>query len=191
MLGQIAGLVFILGFMPYIYSILKGETKPSRTTWVIWAVIGAISLIQDYAVGSRDSIWVSLGAAIGPLSIALLSLKYGTHEKDSSEKYYFIGSAIALLVWFLTGSPILGLALNILIDFIGAMPTIIKTWKDPYSEDLTSWLFFLVGNSLNLFAVDKVFSLKSLYPLYLFFIAFVIVALSSKRFLIRDKRLFV
>lgn len=185
--GQVAGVVFILGFLPYIFSIVKGDTKPNRTTWIIWTAIGTVSLVQDYAVGSRSSIWVSAGAVLGPFVIAILSLKYGSKEKDSTEKYYFMGSLAALILWYFTGSPLMGLALNIFIDFCGAMPTILKTWKDPESEDFSSWVMFLTGNLINLFAVRELIALSSIYPIYLYTLSFGMVFIIVRKYRSRSQ----
>jgi hypothetical protein len=36
-LSVIAGILFVAGFFPYIKAILKGETKPAKASWIIWA----------------------------------------------------------------------------------------------------------------------------------------------------------
>src|SRR5207248_2703381 len=76
-LGQLAGAISFLGFVPYIIEIVQGKTRPNRATWWIWAVVGAMLCASSYASGARHALWVPLSYVIGPLATALLALKYG------------------------------------------------------------------------------------------------------------------
>jgi hypothetical protein len=50
--GQLAGAISFLGFVPYIIEIAQGKTRPNRATWWIWAVVGAMLCASSYASGA-------------------------------------------------------------------------------------------------------------------------------------------
>ncbi len=49
-IGKVAGVVAVLAFVPYIWSVLKGSTQPSRASWLIWSVLG-VSILADLFAG--------------------------------------------------------------------------------------------------------------------------------------------
>ena len=44
LLNGLGGIVFFLGFLPYIAAILRGQTRPSKASWVIWSTLNAVTL---------------------------------------------------------------------------------------------------------------------------------------------------
>lgn len=177
LLGQLAGLISLLGFAPYLVDVVRGKTRPNRATWWIWTVIGAMLCASYYASGARHTVWVPASYVIGPLLTALLALRYGEGGWDRFDRGCLAASLCSLLVWWLARSPLLALAANIGIDLLGALPTIRKTYREPEAESLLSWTIFLLADTLNLGALGRWSPAASLYPLYLFALAAVLVAL--------------
>lgn len=169
--GSVAGAVSLIGYVPYVRGILAGRTRPSLVGWSIWTAVGTCLLISHYATGARASIWVPLSYAVGPLVTAILALRYGDRGWSRLDRFCLAGAAISLVLWRLTGQPLVSLSLNIAIDALGALPTLRKTWRDPGSEDRLAWGLFFVGNTLNLLAISPLSVAGALYPLYLFVLA--------------------
>lgn len=177
LLGQIAGAVSLLGFVPYIVEIVQGKTRPNRATWWIWTVVGAMLCASYFASGARHSVWVPLSYVVGPLITAILSLRYGEGGWDRFDRGCLGASLISLLVWLVARSPLLALAANIGIDVLGALPTIRKSYYEPEAESVLSWAVFLVADTLNLCAIGAWSPATALYPLYLFVLAAILVTL--------------
>ena len=177
LLGQLAGAISLLGFVPYIIAIAQGKTRPNRATWWIWTVVGAMLCASYYASGARHALWVPLSYVIGPLAMALLSLKYGEGGWDRFDRTCLAGSLLSLVVWWLARSPLVALMANIGIDLLGAVPTIRKAYRAPAAESLLSWLVFLLADTLNLCAIGSWSLATALYPVYLFILAAVLVTL--------------
>ncbi len=99
MLGMIAGIIAISGYIPYIYSILKGQTRPNRATWFIWTIVGGLLAFSYMAEGDQHSIWLPLGYFFGPLITAILSLRLAMRNGPNSipsaslppHQYYSMG----------------------------------------------------------------------------------------------------
>ncbi len=179
--GIAAGIFSFSAYLFYIVAILRGTTKPSRSTWFIWAFIGIILAVSYRASGAEDTIWVAVSEAIAPTVIALLAIKYGVGGTDKIDIIAFAGSLFSLVLWWVFGSPIIALVTNLAIDFFAALPTIKKTWCNPHEEDRFAWTLTQTGNLLNLFAIDKLIFGVLVYPIYTFIIDGVITGILYRK----------
>ncbi|MDZ8054527.1 MAG: hypothetical protein RMX68_002735 [Aulosira sp. ZfuVER01] len=168
-IGVVAGFLSLLGFLPYLVSIYQRKTRPNRTTWWIWAIVGLILCSSYYSSGAVNTIWVPVCSAIGHLAIAIVALKYGEGGWNRFDRGCLIIAGISLLLWWQFSSPIIALLINIGIDFLGALPTIRKSYYQPHTEDPLTWTIFLSAHTLNLLALKNWSFALSAYPLYLFF----------------------
>lgn len=166
--GRLAGAFSLAAFVPYIYSTLRGRTKPNRATWWIWTFVGILLGSSYYSVGAHHTIWVPVSYVLGPLVTALLSLRYGVGGWTRLDLTCMVGAGASALLWWHLRSSLSILAINLIIDLLGALPTLRKTYLDPTGEDPLAWTLFLVGNSLNLLAIEKWTLPLTLYPVYMF-----------------------
>ena len=173
--GLLAGLILIISNLPYIYSTLRGRTRPNRVSWWIWAFIGIVLFATYQQSGARENQWVLILMILTPLLIALLSLRYGVGGASRLDLVSIVGCLIALALWAVSGSAIVGLAFSILADAIAGLPTVWKSWQQPYSENLLKWSLTLLAFFLNLFAIEEWTPFQVSYPLYLLLLALVIV----------------
>jgi hypothetical protein len=173
-LGIIAGALSLCGFVPYWWAIWQGKTRPNRVTWWIWTIVGIIIAFSYRASGAESTMWVPITYVIGPFCTALLAIKFGADGWTKLDTICLIGVGIGLILWRVYRSPQLTLGLNIGIDFLGALPTIRKSIRDPYSEDLFAWLLFAIANIINLLAVDLWEWQIIVYPIYMVLITAII-----------------
>ncbi len=176
-IGVVAGFLSLLGFVRYLVSINQGKARPSRVTWWIWAIVGLVLCFSYYSSGAVDTIWVPASLAIGPLTIAIFALKYGEGGWNRYDQGCLLSAGASLLLWWWFDSPIIALLINIVIDFLGALPTLRKSYYQPHTEDILTWSIFLTANTLNLFAINDWSFALCAYPFYLFCNTVVIVGL--------------
>ncbi len=173
-LGKIAGLLSFSAYIVYIISILKGATRPSRSTWWILTLVGGLILWSSYSLGLYESLWIQTAYVLGPFILAVLSIKYGSGDGLSSlDKVCLAGALISGLLWILFNSPLIGLLGSIIVDFIGLVPTIRKSVFLPEEEDPNAWLLETVSSILNVLAITSWFTLEHkdwIYALYLLLI---------------------
>ncbi len=152
--AALIGLVSNVAFIPYIWDIFKRRTEPHIYTWLIWlltqgtAVAGIIHGEGGIAV---------LGLAFGTLlvaSICLLSLKYGTKNITRSDTLILLAAGAAIFVWWQLDQPVLAVLIVTVVDALGYIPTFRKSYAEPWSETITSWLIFSLGNIASLLALD-------------------------------------
>jgi len=151
LMGKIAGVFATLGFLPYIIAIFKNTTVPSKTSWIIWLVVGTAVALSYKTSGANASVWVAVSYAICPAFVLGVAL-FKNREKETWPKvdricltiglilfvpwitFKIIESVHVLPTWarFL---PLITLFGGLAVDANGAIPTIIKSWHIVYAND--------------------------------------------------------
>ncbi len=167
-MGQIAGILAFISFLPYIRSILRKETKPQRTTYTIWTVVTFVTLFSYFASGARDTMWQVLVFAAMQLIVLGLSFKYGMGGFEKLDIFCFAGAALGVILWIITNDPRIALYLSIIVEGFGWMPTIKKTYNLPYTENVTSWAIACIASVCNLLAITAFSPEIISYPLFVF-----------------------
>jgi len=180
-IGIIAGILAIGGYIPYVISIFQGKTLPNRASWFIWTLVGGLLAFSYLAEGDQNTIWLPLGYFLGPLIVAILSLKYGYSTWTKLDTICVVAAIISIIPWILSKDATFTLIINVIIDMTGAIPTLYKTYFEPETEDLTAWIIFFIANTLQLVAI-QMWNIAAIYPIYLFILAGSIVF-----FTLRDK----
>lgn len=178
--GTAAGIILLLGNIPYILSIRRGDTRPNRVTWGIWTTIGCILLGSYYAVGATHTMWLLIAQVISQFVITLHAFKYSKGRWQPLDRICLAGAGLSLVLWWRSGSPLVALAINTLMDLLGAVPTINKIYRDPDSEDLTFWTISFVASILNLLAIENFAVSFVVFPVYLFILHMIILTLITR-----------
>jgi hypothetical protein len=179
-LGMAAGLILLLGNIPYILSIRRGDTRPNRVTWGIWTTIGFILVGSYYAIGATNTLWLPISQVISQLIITCYAFKYSKGRWQKLDRICLAGAGLSLLLWWRSGSPLVALAMNIAMDILGAIPTIKKIYYEPDSEDLLFWVMAFSASVLNLFAIESFTWSFVVFPLYLFILNITVLILLTR-----------
>ena len=180
--GLCAGIFSLLGFIPYIITICQGKTSPNRASWSIWASLGIVLAISNYDAGARETMWLLSAYAVCQITIAILSLKYGEGGWNTFDRTCLLGALISILLWQIYDSPLIAITISIAIDSLGALPTIKKSYLEPDSEDLFSWMMFWTAGTFNILALTQWSVELAAQPVYLFtFNSIVVILLWSPK----------
>jgi len=152
-LSAAAGILFIIGFVPYILGIIRMETKPSKVSWIIWASLETITLVGMYAEHAVNGQIV--GSALGNWIIVILAIKYGTSGWTKLDKFCLGGATIGIALWMLFNNPTFGIMICLSMIALGAVPTLISAWKDPRREDRSAWTIFWVSCVFAIIAIPQ------------------------------------
>ncbi len=175
--GKIAAALSLIALIPYFISTVRGRTRPNRATWWIWTFVGVLIGSSYVCAGARNSAWICISYVVGPLAIALVSISYGEGGWSRFDRRCLAAAAASAVLWWLFGSPLVALLTNILIDLLGGLPTIRKSWLDPAGEDRAAWLLGFAGTAVNLLAVDRWTFAIAVYPVYTFLFCGLVAAL--------------
>lgn len=177
-LGIAAGVVNTIGLLPYLRDIFRRKTKPERATWWIWFVLNVIALGAQWAAGATWSLGLTIGQIVAVGLIAVLSLRYG-HGTFRKKHYLSLTmAAIGVVLWKVTADPLIALIIIVLIDFMAFYLTIVKTWRAPDTETLSSWVLASIAAGCGVLAIGEWTDLaKTIYPAYIFIGNWALVAI--------------
>jgi hypothetical protein len=154
---------------PIIYAraIFRGEAIPHRTTRIVLLVNTILATSALFAQHDTVAIWLAGVSTIQSVFIFALSLKYGTGGWAKLDMACLAIAVIGMILWKSTDNPTIALYSSILSDFVGMIPTLVKTYKRPSSE---IWQFFAIDTVvglLSLLAVSHWTPASISYPLYI------------------------
>jgi len=162
----IAGILFLVGFIPYIRAILKRVAQPSKASWIIWT---ALDLVVIAGMWSKHSLnGQILGAFTGSVVTVVLALKYGKPGWTWLDKLCLVGGALGIVLWKVFDDANFGIVVSMAIVMLGTIPTIVSAWKNPANEDRTAWTFFFVSCLFALSAIPAWTLADALQPLVYF-----------------------
>lgn len=168
-LGIISGLVAMVAVVPYIKDILHGTTRPNTFSWGLWVLLLSISLLAQFSAGASWSVLMIAGDLIGTASILVLCLwgygygKYGWIE--------WVCSALAIVaigLWQFAHEPVLAIVFAAVADLMAAIPTLVKAYKDPWSEAPTQFFVISFAGLLAIFSTTVFDAANLIFPAYLF-----------------------
>lgn len=167
--GILSGVLTVAFVVPYMRDILYGNTRPNVISWGIWTVLEVIAVFAQISAGASYSLIVLLAVTFNTALITILAcVGYGHREYGRTDFICFAFALAALALWYFTGSPTLAIVFTIIADVFAAVPTIVKSYRDPGSEHLPAWSLIAVGSVCGIFA-SSIFNIANLaYPVYLF-----------------------
>ncbi len=166
-------LSIIAGFVSPIIgvaSVLKGSFRPQRMTRFLIFLVSLLFVGTLYAQGDRNSIYMASAQLLGSAALFYLSLKRGMGGNTRLDWIVFVMALVSLVVWQTNNNPLLGLLMSIVTDFIAFVPTLIKTWKYPGTEE---WKFYMSDVVASFFSILSIvaFSLSNVvFPVYILLI---------------------
>ena len=135
-----------------------------------------IGLVGILAAGGHAGAWAFIVSVVFEISVTFASLKWGTTDVTKLDRVLLVLALIAIIPWAVTKNPLGSVILISIIDFVGMLPTVRKTYNTPSSESLPAWILAMLRNLLQLSAL-AVYSLTTvLYPLEIFAVEVILIA---------------
>jgi hypothetical protein len=166
----VSSLLALISPLIYARAILRGEARPHRTTRLVLLIITILSTASLFANGDRVAVWLASVSALQSIIVFSLSLKYGVGGWAKIDLGCLAVALAGIITWQLTDNPLFGLYFSIAADFIGMVPTLIKTYHSPKTEIVAFFALDCLASICSLFAL-KAYAIDDFaYPLYLFLI---------------------
>ena len=141
----IASILTVGCVIPYIRDILKGTTKPNIVSWLTWTILTSIATVAEFADGEYRTAIFTSAAVIETTLIVILGLKYGYAKWSKFDTVCQIGAFSGFFFWWLFNSPAMAVISVVVIDSIGALPTIRHSWLKPGEETWSAYAIATVG----------------------------------------------
>lgn len=161
----------------YCIAILKGEAKPHRTTRFVFLIISSLTTASLLAQGNKVAVWLAGAAVLQSIAIFILSIKRGMGGWSKIDIICLFSALLGIALWKVTKNPIIALYFAISADFIGMIPTLIKTYRFPKTEVWTFYLMDVCAAGFSLLALSKWTIGEYSYPVYIMLINSLMVLL--------------
>lgn len=162
--------IHLSGQIIYIISTIKGETKPNRVTWFLWAVISFIAFAAQLAEGVQWQAMLTFMAGFGPLMIFLASFVNKKAYWNVSRLDIICGaiSVLAIVLWIITGTGLHAIVLALIADLLAGVPTIVKAFNFPSTENFKLFRNVTIASGITILTIQAwTFEVYS-FAVYLF-----------------------
>lgn len=166
MSGVVSFILMLVGSVPYVRAVLKGETKPHLFSWIIWHLVDDIAVAAQFAAGAGAGLLATLAGSLASLGIAFLAIQRRaaiTITRFDWSTFAITLSAIPL--WIITKEPLSAALIATAINAAAFLITMRKAWADPASENATAYLVYTAGWLFGILALVDYNLTSTLYPL--------------------------
>ncbi len=145
----------------------RGKIKPHPLSWLLWSVVGLVSLVTYAGVGATVTMPLAILNFAGPTCIFFFTIRYWSGGFSFFDKACFALSLVAVVIYLVFHDAAFALSVNLAGDFFAYLPTLRKTYSDPASENFSTWAIFTVGSTLSILAIQHFTYGVALLPVYL------------------------
>jgi hypothetical protein len=168
-LSLIATGITIYGYFPYFRDVFAKKTQPHMYTWLIWMITQGTATVGILKGGGGLG---SIGWIVGTLLVVVMFLftfKYGTKNIHPLDGWVLAAALSAIVVWWQLHNPMLAVIMVSVIDGLGYIPTLRKSFAEPWSETVLYWFLMALASLLTIASLEHLNLLTLLYPLTLGF----------------------
>jgi hypothetical protein len=173
----------VLGGAFYLRDTLRGTTQPNRVTWLLWAVAPLLAAAVEFRSGVGLRTLTTFVVGFMPLLIFIASFHNPAAVWKIGRLDYLCGalSVAGTVGWLVTRSGTMAIVAAIVADGLAAVPTVVKSWTNPESETVTSYLGTLANSGILLLTVQRWTTAVVAFPIFIVCIA------SAEAFLVGAK----
>lgn len=171
----------MLGTIKYLIETIQGRVKPNRVTFFLWALAPLIAFFAEIKQGVGIQSLMTFGVGFSPLLIFLASFVNKKAEWKLGWFDFTCGglSLAGLALWYITRVGDIAITFSIIADGLAALPTIVKVYSYPETEN--GWLYLTASVSalLTLLTIDIWNFAHYGFPLYILIVTLIIFTLAQ------------
>ena len=177
--GTLSSIFTILGAIFYLRSIYRKEINPHILSWIGWAFITSIGATAMLDSGSTWSTLFIFSNSLSCISVAIYSIykRVGIWSTTVYDYMFFGLGILGIILWQIFDAPLVAIILSVLADLFFAIPTVLKTYKNPKSESIKSWVPYCIAGVFGLLAMETFLPTEVLYPFYIFTLNFMVLGI--------------
>ncbi len=171
------------GTLFYARDTLRGVTQPNRVTWVLWTIAPMLAFVAEIRQGVGLQSVMTFSVGFGPLVVLAASFanKSAVWSLGPFDIACGIASVCGLVVWVLTSNDTVALISFMAADALAGLPTIVKSWKAPESESVSTYAASLVNALLTLTTVSVAATAVVAFPIQIVIFNVILIVLIGGR----------
>lgn len=148
----------------YFKKMYDGTTRPHAFSWLIWGLISSIGVAAQIVEGAGVGSWPRLFGAVTCFIVVVFAFHMGEKNITRGDKITLAVALAAIPLWIVTKTPVWSVILVCIIDTIGYLPTVRKSWEKPMEEPASGYLISAFGAFFSLLAIENYTLSTWLYP---------------------------
>lgn len=158
-----------LGTLSYLIDTLKGNVKPNKVSWFLWSLAPFIAFVAEINQGVGLVSLLTFIIGFGTLLIFLGSFINKKAEWKITSFDLICGalSVTGLILWGITRVGNLAILFAILADGLAAVPTVVKSYKFPETENYKVFLTGGLSALITLLTIKQWNFANYAFPIYI------------------------
>ncbi len=175
----LAAVIGFSGTLGYLISTLKGETKPNRVTWIVWAIAPLLAFGAELSKGVGIQSLMTFVVGFGPLLVLLASFVNKKSEWKLGRLDFICGglSVLGLILWLVLREGNIAIFFAITADGLAAIPTIVKSFYFPETENYFGFLAPAIGAGITMLTIQNWSFAQYGFPLYILLVCILLTLL--------------
>ncbi len=167
----------------YLYCTIKGTVQPNRITWFFWGAFPMIAFAAQIAQGVDLIAWATFVAGLTPFLVVFASYlnPQASWQIQKIDYVFALIAIVGVILWQVTDNANLALTFALLADLAVALPTVIKSYQFPDTEDWRAYMLSAAGFLIAILAVQEWLYENYIFVLYLFLINFLLAILALRK----------
>lgn len=175
----LATALILFGDFTYLVYTIRGQVKPNKVSWFLWGVAPLIAFTAQLSQGVGLSSLVTFAFGAVPLLIFFASFlnKKAYWKITKFDLMCGVLSAVGLVLWGITQVGNWAILFAIASDGLAAVPTAVKAYQAPETENYQVYLFNAIGAAVTLFALQAWSFAYYAFPVYIFLVGTILFLL--------------
>ena len=172
-----------MGGIYYAYLTFKGRVKPNKVTWFFWGAFPMIAFAAQLSQGVGLVAWATFIAGTPPVLVLIGSFfnKEAYWQIRRIDYWFTAAGILSIIAWQVTHIPDIAFTFALLADLLVALPTIIKTYRFPETENWKAYGISAIGFLLAVLAIPEWTYRISAFVVYLFLVNLSLAVLAARR----------
>lgn len=180
------------GGISYLLDTIRGTVKPNRVTWFLWSLAPLIAFFAQILQGVGIEALATFIVGFVPLMVFIASFVNKKAEWKMQKLDYWCGglSLLGIALWLITKVGNVAIVFSILADLLACIPTIVKAYHNPETENDSVFFFGVVNAAIALLVITTWNFENFGFQLYLLFanaIIFILIRFKLRQLLLSVK----
>jgi hypothetical protein len=176
----ILGIIFqSIGGIKYLIDTLKGKIQPNKVSWALWSAAPLVAFAAEVSQGVGIQSLTTFIVGFIPLIVFIASFTNKKAEWKLGKLDTICGllSFLGIILWFVTKIGNVAILFSIIADGLAAIPTIIKSYSHPESENHLIYTLGIINAGIGLMTIQTWNFEHWGFPSYLLFINLILAVL--------------
>jgi len=157
-----------IGTLSYVVGTLQGKIKPNKVTFFVWSIAPFVAFLAQISQGVGIQALMTLSVSIFPLSVFVASFlnRQAYWQLNKRDLACGLLSLAGLLLWYLTKVGNIAIVFSLLSEGLATLPTAIKAYHHPRTEQAWPWLASTISGVLTLITITTWDFAHFAFPLF-------------------------